>query len=158
MRFDKALEIQRSVVEADPSTTLNRSVLAATVRRRGVVYRRCGRVAEAVADFRLSADLLGRLANPSLEDLYSLSCSLAVLSGVADRPGSGLSAAEGRLEADAAIAALRRAVDAGWQDVSEARHNSDLDPIRSAADFGLLMLDLEFPTYPFTHQITPGGR
>ncbi len=100
----------------------------------------------------------GRLANPSLEDLYRLSCSHALLSGVADRPGSGLSAAEGRVEADAAMVALRRAVDGGWQDVSGARHDSDLDPIRSRPDFRLLMLDLEFPTDPFAHQITPRGK
>ncbi len=156
--FDKALAIQHKLVEADPSTSLNRSNLAETVRRRGVVYRDCSRVAEAAADFRFSADLLGRLANPSAGDLYSLSCSLALLSGVADRSGSGSSAAEGPVDGDAAMAALRRAVDAGWRDVTGARHDSNLDPIRSRLDFRLLMHDLEFPTDPFADQLTPGGR
>jgi len=153
--FDKARAIQHKLVDADPSTDLNRSNLADTVRRRGVVYRRCSRVAEAAADFRVSADLLGRLANPSSEDLYNLTCSLALLSGVADRPGSGLSAAEGQGEADSAMVALRRAVDAGWRDVSGARNDSDLDPIRSRPDFRILMLDLEFPADPFARQNTP---
>jgi eukaryotic-like serine/threonine-protein kinase len=156
--FDKELAIRWKLFEADPSTSLNRSNLAGTARRRGSVYRRCGRVAEAAADFRLSADLLARLASPAVGDLFDLACSLALLSGVADRSGSGLSAAEGRVEADAAMVALRRAVDAGWRSASSARHDSDLDPIRSRPDFQLLMLDLEFPADPFARQNTPGGK
>ncbi len=147
--FDKAVAAQHKLVEADPSTSLNRSDLADTVRRRGDVYRKCSRVAEAAADFRTSADLLVRLPNPSSVDLYQLSCSLALLSGVAVRPGSGLSAAEGQLQADSAMVALRRAVDAGWQDVYGDRTDSDLDPIRSRPDFRALMMDLVFPSEPF---------
>jgi tetratricopeptide (TPR) repeat protein/tRNA A-37 threonylcarbamoyl transferase component Bud32 len=156
--YDKALAIQHKLVEADPSTSMNRSNLADTVRRRGVVYRSCGRVAEAAADFRFSADLIGRLANPSAEDLYTLTCSHALLSALAHKSDSGLSATEGRGEADSAMVALRRAVDAGWRDVSAARHDSDLGPIRSRPDFRLLMLDLEFPADPFVPQTTPGGQ
>jgi len=155
--FDRAMAFQRKALEADPSAYLNLSSLADTARRRGVVYRKCGRVAEAVADFRYSADLLGGLANPSDGDLYSLTCSLALLSDVADVSGSGLSAAEGRVEADRAMVALRRAVDAGWRDVSGARNDPDLDPIRSRPDFRLLMLDLGFPADPFARQTAPGG-
>jgi eukaryotic-like serine/threonine-protein kinase len=153
--FDKALVSQHKLVETDPSTSLNRSNLADTVRRRGVVHRRCGRVREAAADFRFSADLLGRLAIPSFEDLYRLSCSLALLSGVADQPGSGFTAAHGQVEADSAMSALRRAVDAGWHDVSGARTDSDLDAIRSRPAFDVLMLDLEFPADPFARQTAP---
>ncbi len=156
--FDKAHAAQHKLVQADPSTSLNRSNLADTIRRRGVVYQRCSRVEEAAADFRTSADLLGRLANPSSGDLYSLCCSLALLAGVLDRPGSGFSAAVRQREADAAMVALRRAVDGGWQNIVEARTDSNLDPIRSRPDFRLLMLDLEFPADPFVHQITPGGK
>ena len=148
--FDKAMAFQRKTLEADPSTNLNLSSLAETARRRAVVYRRCGRVAEAVADFRFSADLLGRMANPSDGDLYSLTCTLSLLSDVADRSGSGLSAAEGRVEANAAMVALRRAVDAGWRDVSGARNDPDLDAIRSRPDFRLLMMDLAMPADPFS--------
>jgi eukaryotic-like serine/threonine-protein kinase len=156
--FDRALAFQQKSVDADPSQHLNLTSLADTARRRGVVYRKCGRVPEAVADFRDSVDLLGRLANPSAEDLNHLACSLALLSNLADRSGSGLSAAHGQAQADAAMVALRRAVEAGWRDVCASRYNTDLDPIRSRPDFRLLMSDLEFPADPFARQTTPGGR
>ena len=157
--FDKPLEIQRKFVEADPSTSVNRSEFADALRRRGAVYLRCNRVAEAAADFRLSADLLGRLASPSAEDLYSLARSLALLSGVAERPGSDRPAADDRVEGDSAMVALQRAVHSGWHDVSAARYDSDLDPIRSRPDFRLLMRDLVFPANPFADQLVkPEGK
>ncbi len=87
-----------------------------------------------------------------------LAGSRSLLSGVVDRSGSGMSAVEGRVEADAAMVALRRAVDAGWRNASRARKDSDLDPIRSRPEFRLLMLDLEFPADTFAHQTTPGGK
>ena len=147
--YDKVLAIRRKLFDADPSISLNRTNLADTVRRRGVLNRRRGRVAEAAADFRSSADLLGRLATPNAGDLYNLACSLALLSGVADRSGSGPSTVEDGGEADAAMVALRRAVNAGWRNASWARKDPDLDLIRSRPDFQLLILDLEFPADPF---------
>ena len=156
--FDEVLAIRRKLFDADPSKSLNRTNLADTLRRRGSVNRRRGRVAQAEEDLRFSADLLGRLTSPGPGDLYNLACSLALLSGVADRPGSGLSTDAARGEADAAMAALRQAVNAGWRNASWARKDSDLDPIRSRPDFPLLILDLEFPVDPFAPRITRGGE
>jgi hypothetical protein len=56
--------------------------------------------------------------------------------------------------ADRAIAALHRAVTAGWNDVARMEHDPDFDPVRARPDFqdqlGRLR-DLAFPADPFVH-------
>jgi hypothetical protein len=47
------------------------------------------------------------------------------------------------------MAALQRAVAAGFRDPAGALSDSDLTPLRSRDDFRLLMLDLGFPAQPF---------
>jgi eukaryotic-like serine/threonine-protein kinase len=46
------------------------------------------------------------------------------------------------------MAALRRAVAAGFRDRASALSDPDLTPLRSRDDFRLLMLDLAFPAEP----------
>jgi hypothetical protein len=48
-----------------------------------------------------------------------------------------------------AVATLRRAVEAGLQDVPFIRRDADLKPLRSRADFQMLLLDVAFPNMPF---------
>jgi tetratricopeptide (TPR) repeat protein len=48
-----------------------------------------------------------------------------------------------------AMAALRRAVDAGWDNMERMKQDPDLDPLRARPDFQGLMLDLAFPADPF---------
>ena len=58
--------------------------------------------------------------------------------------------AEGRVEAERAVAGVRRALDAGYSEVNWVRRGDpDLKPIRSRPDFQLLVLDLAFPAEPF---------
>jgi serine/threonine-protein kinase len=78
-----------------------------------------------------------------------LACTHAELAGLAGEAGSGMTASEGRAEADRAMEWLRRAVAAGYQHVALMRKDPDLDPLRSRPDFQLLMMDLEFPDDPF---------
>jgi hypothetical protein len=72
-----------------------------------------------------------------------------LLAGVAGRPGSGLSPAEGRAEADRAMHWLRVALAAGYRNLANMRTDTDLDPLRGREDFRLLMLDLAMPADPF---------
>jgi serine/threonine-protein kinase len=148
--FDKGLLIQRQMVEADPSNASSRTSLANTLRHRGIAMQRCGRPADAVADFRQSIAILQGQKEPSPGDDYNMACAQSLLSGVAREAGSGLTAAEGRAAADAAMAALHRAVAAGWRDPAWAQFGPALVPIRSRPDFQLLLMDLAFPAEPFS--------
>ena len=96
-----------------------------------------------------AVEVMQRLPTLTKGDLYSLACYQSLLAGAAAEPGSGLSAAEGRAEADRAMVTLRRAVDGGYRDLAHMRADTDLDPLRGRADFQLLMLDLAMPGDPF---------
>ena len=73
----------------------------------------------------------------------------AGLAGLAGRPGSGVSTADGTDQAEKAMAILRQAVTMGYRSPDAFRTESGLDPIRNRAKFRALMLDLVFPTPPF---------
>jgi hypothetical protein len=83
------------------------------------------------------------------EDWFETACARAALAGLAGRPGSGVSSAEGASEADATMAALRRAVAMGYRSLAAFRNEDALDPLRGRADFKLLMMDLAMPVEPF---------
>ena len=146
---DKALAIRRRLIEADPSTPSYRSDLADTLRRRGVALQKCGRPAEAALTFRQAIAVLQELTNPNCSDFKRMARCQSLLSGVAREAGSGLTAAEGRAAADAAIDSLRRAVATGQLDPAEMRTTPDFDPIRSRPDFQAIFNDLAFPADPF---------
>ena len=54
-----------------------------------------------------------------------------------------MSAAEGKAEADQAMALLRKTVDMGYRDASSFRTESALDPLRQREDFKKLLAELE---------------
>jgi serine/threonine-protein kinase len=93
--------------------------------------------------------ILERLPTLELPDLYNLACGYAKLAGIATSRGPGVTAADGRAEADRAMQWLHRAVARGYRNVALMRRDLDLDPLRSRPDFQLLMMDLEFPDDPF---------
>jgi hypothetical protein len=78
-----------------------------------------------------------------------MACCHAGLAGVAGRPGSGVSAAEGAVEAEKAMAKLREAVTLGYRNPDAYRTESGLDSLRNRPDFRVLMMDLTFPSRPF---------
>ena len=45
---------------------------------------------------------------------------------------------------------LRRAVAAGYRNVTWMQRDPDLDPLRARPDFQILMMDLAFPPDPFS--------
>jgi hypothetical protein len=108
-----------------------------------------GHEAEAVHALRQAIAIMERLPRPTRTSLYDLARYHALLSGVLDRPGSGSSAAEGRVSADRAMRRLREAVAAGYGDLHHMRNDQHLDPLRSRLDFQLLMMDLAMPDNAF---------
>jgi serine/threonine-protein kinase len=152
--FAAALAIRRKMVDVEPSTASHRSNLAATLRRRGIALHRCGRPADALQDFRQSIAILQALVEPTPGDYYDMGRAYSLISGAAALGGSGLTAADGRAAAIAAMAALERSVAAGWRDLSLMRVDTDLESIRSRSDFQLLMRDMAFPADPFARRDT----
>jgi serine/threonine-protein kinase len=146
--FDAALAIERQLADGDPNASS--PSLADTLRRRGIAMQKCGRPAEAVQNLRQSIALLQALTEPTPYDYYCLARSHSLLSGVAAEAGSGLTAADGRAEADHAVASLQRAFAAGWNNLYWIRRDLELIPIRSRSDFQLLMMDMVFPAKPFS--------
>jgi tetratricopeptide (TPR) repeat protein len=147
--FDQAVRIARQLDEADPATPSLQKNVAQTMRRRGSAWQKCGRSAQAAADFRESIALLRGLKSPAPTDYYSLACGLSLLHGVARESGSGLSAAAGDAAAEEAIESLQQAAAGGWRYVEVLRADPELAPIRSRPDFQLLALDMAFPEQPF---------
>src|SRR5262249_12322836 len=109
-----------------------------------------GRAADAVANWRRALASDERSRSSYNEVLYVLGACHARLGGIAGIAGSDLSAAEGAAELDKAMAMLHRAVAQGYRNVTWMRRDADLDPLRSRPDFQALMLDLEFPSDPFS--------
>jgi hypothetical protein len=72
-----------------------------------------------------------------------------MLAGLAAKPGSGVTATEGRAEADRAMEWLRQAIAAGYRKLAYLRTDTDLESLRSRPDFQLLLMDLGFPDDPF---------
>jgi hypothetical protein len=68
------------------------------------------------------------LSSRTGEEWFETACARAALSGLAGRDGSGISAAEGSTEADAAMARLRKAVDLGFRNADAFRTEDALDP------------------------------
>jgi serine/threonine-protein kinase len=147
--FDKAISIHRAILQIDPTNPASRLDLASMHRREGVALRKCGQPAAAVAPLREAIAVLGAQSAPPAGHLYNAACVHSLLSGVALERGSGLTSAESRAEADAAVANLRAAVAAGWRDPAQLLIDTDLDPLRSRLDFQLLFLDMAFPDQPF---------
>jgi hypothetical protein len=80
---------------------------------------------------------------------FETACCHAALAGLAGRAGSGVSAAEGEIEAARAMEWLSRAVAMGYRNANELRIESALDPLRTRDDFRLLIMDLAFQAEPF---------
>ena len=142
----------RKTVEAEPSEPDHRWPLAVRLGRHGIVLQKCGRPAEAVSAFREAIAILEGLAEPNYVVVYRIACNQSLLSGVASDAGSGLTAVNGRAEADKAMETLRRAVAAGFRNTTHMGVDTALDPIRSRPDFQLLqlhMMDVVFPIEPF---------
>jgi tetratricopeptide (TPR) repeat protein len=149
-KCERTRELALALIRANPSVPEYRSRNADAVRRIGVVLRASGRPGDAISHYRQSLAELERIQKPTPTDLYDMACCCSLISGAATDAGSGMTAAEGRAEAERAVAGVRRAVAAGYYNIPWIREgDSDMAPLRSRRDFRLLMFDLAFPRSPF---------
>jgi hypothetical protein len=79
------------------------------------------------------------------EQWFETACCHAVLTGLAEQNGAGVSSAEAKTEADQAMASLRKAVDAGYRNAADLRTDSALGALRKREDFKKLVEELEKP-------------
>jgi hypothetical protein len=126
-----------------------REFLVSKYKARGEANAGRGRWEEAIADYTW-ADHAALRDVPDL--LYDLACAHAQCSKP-DRPapagGEHTRKTDYRWHNDHAMNALRRAVAAGFKNLAHMRRDTDLEPLRTRADFQALMMDLAFPADPF---------
>jgi hypothetical protein len=82
---------------------------------------------------------------------YAAACILARCVPLAERDSQlakGQRKERAREYADRALATLRQAVQNGYRDVAHMKKDTDLDPLRSHADFQKLLKELEAKAKP----------
>ncbi len=151
-RYEQIQAIFVKLVAGKPSAPTFRSRLADSFRRIGTAIQASGRPADAIAYYRRAIDELEKLEKTTPVDIYDIGCCRSLIAGASAERGSGLTALEGRAEAERAVALVRRSVQAGYAEYAWIRNGDpDLKPIRSRPDFQRLMMDVVFPADPFAH-------
>jgi serine/threonine-protein kinase len=143
-----AREAQERLVADYPDNVLFQRELAQTIGFIGNAEHDLGRRDQAFKTLELARELHERLpAEPIM--LYNLACIDSRLGVLAASELKGEAArARGDAYADQAIAALRRAVAAGYHQIKVIRKDPDLAPLKSRDDFQLILLDAAFPDDP----------
>jgi tetratricopeptide (TPR) repeat protein len=139
----ESLAIREKLTKTQPTHLLMQGLLAESHCVLGRVQRRAGRPAEAAASFRSARAILEHLPTLTPRDHYNLACCHALLAAVAADAGSGVTAEEGKSEAEGAMAALRHAVAAGFNAVGRLQSDASLDALRSRQDFQKLVKEPE---------------
>ena len=145
----RALAVRELLVEAHPDAPGFRESLGETYLRLGQVRCDLEDLAGAAAAWKRASGHYDKSKSLIGEQTFLLACCHASLAGLAGRPGSAVSTAEGADQAETAMALLRQAVTMAYCNPNAYRTESALDPLRNRADFRALMMDLVFPTESF---------
>ena len=129
---EEALALCKAKLPANDPDTLN------SMERLAAVYAQLGLYAEglklteellALRKVKLGADHPATLVN-----MYNVACFQALMVAKSADPGK---------QADLAVESLKKAIAAGFNDVSQIKKDSDLDALRSREDFKKLLTELE---------------
>jgi eukaryotic-like serine/threonine-protein kinase len=140
--YERAIAIHERLVKENPNPWY-RSLLAQSLRRRGLALRELGDSAGGAADTRRALGLYDGLASRSGEDWFGTACCHAALAALTGRGGTGVSAEQGKAEADRAMALLRKSVELGYRNTAAFRTETALDPLRKREEFTKLLERLE---------------
>jgi serine/threonine protein kinase len=142
--YAKARARAEEVRQREPDDLNNLISLADVHRGTGKALGKQGKPADGLAAVTLAVAIETRIAPRLSLAAYNLACSLAQCSALAGRlaPGPGGGPAAARRYADQAMDALRRAVGAGWKDVTGMEQDPDLIALRDRADYRDLMASL----------------
>ena len=116
--------------------------------RSGGVRAAAGDLAGAAGDWRRAEAVYAAHPPAGGQAAVLWACCRSSLAGLAGAAGSGVSDAEGAERAEAAMALLRLAARGGHRDLAPCQTEPGLDPLRSRADFRLLMMDAGLPDRP----------
>jgi eukaryotic-like serine/threonine-protein kinase len=141
--------IRQALADANPRVIGFQRDLAISLFYIGDLRQLEGQAAEAAEAYHKSLAILERLPSLPAHDHFNVAMIHAGLAGIATRPGSGISAAEGQAEADRAMTWLRTAIDGGFRPPAQTWAESALNPLRSRLDFQVLMMDMAFPKDAF---------
>jgi eukaryotic-like serine/threonine-protein kinase len=142
--YERAIAIHEHLAKESPNPWF-RSLLAHSLRRRGLAACDLGDPAQAAADVQRALSLFEALPSRSGEDWFETACCHAALARGAGNVGAGLSVGDGADEADTTMGLLRRAAAMGYRNAYAFRTESALAPLAHRRDFRLLMMDLSMP-------------
>jgi serine/threonine protein kinase len=165
--FDKSIDILGPIQEAQPAIKVYKTILSRCYEGRALAYDKYQKYNEAAADWSKAADL----STPAKSQILQVSRAwslvhaglvddgLAVLDGLKSLPdkdagmwyqrarivsfASGAQTERRKEFADRAMMLLGRAVQAGYNNVSELRSENDFNPIRERDEFMKLLSALE---------------
>jgi eukaryotic-like serine/threonine-protein kinase len=140
---ERALALREPLVKEYAQVTYYRGGLAETYLRTGQLQCDAKNIAAAAASWRRAVALYEGLKVPGGEQTFLRACCHAGLSELGNRPGSGVSAEEGRAETERAMSCLHKAGTAGYGNPDAYRTESALDPLRGRDDFKRLVAELE---------------
>ena len=144
--FRESLEVSRRLVRENPAILSLRRELFQDYTSVGDIQRAEDRGAEAVRTYRQATELLDAVPRETGLDFFNLACFLALCARPANDPALApgeLEPAERRRHADAAMAALRRAMIAGYRNALSLKLCDELDALRERDDFKAMMTELE---------------
>jgi tetratricopeptide (TPR) repeat protein len=146
---ERSLAVREPLAAAHPELPFYGAGLGETYQKLGQVRCDMEDLAGAAAAWKRACARYDGTKSLNGEQTFFQACCHAGLARLADRPGSGVSAAEGGDQAEKAIVVLRQAFTMGFRNPESYRNESALDPLRNRPDFQVLMMDLVFPTRPF---------
>jgi eukaryotic-like serine/threonine-protein kinase len=147
--FEQARSIWEDLIRRYPSHAQFGNSLATSLGIAGLFRIRIGEKEHGRSNLRAALAIMQSAPTQSSAELYNQACFQAILSSTTPQPGTAATKAEAREDADRAMIALRRVVASGFKAATLLRTDSDLNCLRSRADFQCLLMDAEFPTEPF---------
>jgi tetratricopeptide (TPR) repeat protein len=132
------------VTREDPTNAQYRSWTVSANIYVASFSKQMGRRAQAITAYEHVLDSIHLLPRQGPGDIYNAACAHASLAALNsdDTLASGSKVAS---HLDLALAELQRAVKAGYRQPGTISLDPDLAPLRSRAEYQLLMLDLNFP-------------
>ena len=146
--YERAIAIHERLANESPKPWY-RSLLAHSLRRRGLAVHDLGDTARAVADAQRALALYNALPSRSGEEWFETACCHAALAGNEGHDAAAGSPAGGEEEAARAMELLGRAAAMGYRNANAFRSESALAPLYRRPDFRLLMMDIAMPAEPF---------
>jgi tetratricopeptide (TPR) repeat protein len=145
--LDAGLAIGQKLAEADPKNTDYAIYLGFSHAYRGWALVRSAQPSRAAADLRRALVLWAKVPAPSPGTRFERSRAVALLAGLGHDAKSGVTTAEAAAFADQAVASLRDAASAGWNEPDELKE-PDFDAVRGRDDFKKLVAEVEARSGP----------